>query len=163
MNRYLPFHATPAIVLAAALAFGACDVLAQDWPDREGKTAQQMLNDLVVLQERKHVRESFGELRGQCFTDEDFAAFKAAGTPRRIVERLRRAPDFAELADALRTLSSDEREAAYSAARRLARPTWRSMGFVDRQGRGQTEAGHAAELQIAAAIVDAFAAQVPPR
>src|SRR5258708_26937113 len=42
-------------------------------------------------------------------------------------------------------------------ARQTARPTWREMGFIDRQGRGQTEAGHEAELMIARAIADAFA------
>jgi hypothetical protein len=161
MGRYLAGGVVFVAVVGAALVLGACDVRAQDWPDRTGRTPSQMLNDLVVRQEHKHVRESYGEWREQCFTDEDFAAFRVAATPRRIVERLKQAPDFVELADALRALPPDQRAAAYQAARQLARPTWRQMGFIDRQGRGQTEAGHAAELQIAAAIVEAFAAEAP--
>jgi hypothetical protein len=67
------------------------------------------------------------------------------------------------VAAAIRTLSREQLADAMRTARRSARPTWREMGFIDRQGRGQTEAGHEAELMIAAAIIDAFAAEVGGR
>ncbi len=34
------------------------------------------------------------------------------------------------------------------------------MGYIDTGGGGQTGAGHSAELEIASALVDAFAAEV---
>src|SRR5262249_53268817 len=126
-----------------------------------GKTPEQVLVDLVVRHQRASVRESVGEQRGECFTDDDFATFTAAATPKRIAERPQKAPDFVEGANALRPLPADQPVGADRSARQVARPTWRQMGFVDRLGRGQTEAGHLAELQIAAAIVDAFAARAP--
>jgi hypothetical protein len=97
------------------------------------------------------------------FTDRDFALFKAARTPEQIAKRLKQAPDFAAVAGVLGTLPPERLAATMRMVRQTARPTWREMGFIDRQGRGQTEAGRQAELMIAAAIVDAFAVEVGAR
>ena len=119
-----------------------------------------MLQDVVRWQQQKHIRKSIGELANECFTDADFAAFRAGDIPRQIVTGLRKTEDFKVIAAELRKLSPDRLTEAVSQVRRIARPTWRQMGFIDREGRGQTEAGHQAELMIAAAIVDAFSAEV---
>jgi hypothetical protein len=148
------------MLLIASFLFAGCDVLANDWPNRLGRTPEQILLDLVQLQQRRNVRTSTGELAHECFTDRDFASFKAARTPEQIVKRLKAAPDFAAVAAALRTLTPVRLAETMRTVRQTARPTWREMGFIDRQGRGQTEAGHQAELMIAAAIVDAFAGEV---
>ena len=111
-----------------------------------------MLTDLILWQQRKYVRTSTGELAHECFTDVDFESFKAAGTPQKIVERLKTAKDFEVIAEALRTLPGVRFNEVINGAKQLARPPWRQMGFIDREGRGQTEAGHKAELMIAAAI-----------
>jgi hypothetical protein len=146
--------------LIALFLFAGCEALASDWPDRRGRTPEQILLDLVRFQQLRTVRASTGQLAHECFTDRDFASFRAAKTPEQIVKRLKQAPDFAVVATALRTLSPERLDETMRAARQTARPTWREMGFIDRQGRGQTEAGHQAELMIAAAIVDAFAGEV---
>jgi hypothetical protein len=151
------------ILLIAGLLPAACEAQSGDWPARAGRTPEQMLLDVVQFQQRRHVRASVGESADQCFTDRDLASFTARGTPERIVERLKRAPDFAEVAAALRTLPPARLADAMRAASQQARPTWREMGFIDPEGRGQTEAGHRGELLISAAIVDAFAVEVARR
>ena len=118
-----------------------------------------MLSDVIRWQQVLEVRQSVGELDFQCFTDSDLQVFIARDRPRRVVGALRTAPDFREIAQALRSLPSAERTSVFEAARTIARPTWASIGFVDPQGRGQTEAGHRADLMLAAAITDAFGAE----
>jgi hypothetical protein len=140
-----------------SLVSAGCTVLAIDWPDRQDRTPEQMLTDLIVWQQRKYVRTSTGELAHECFTDVDFESFNAAGYPSKIVSRLKKAKDFEVIAAALRTLPGDQLAEVTKAAKQIARPTWRQMGFIDPEGRGQTEAGHEAELMIATAIADAFA------
>lgn len=137
-----------------------CEVLATDWPDRTGRTPEQVLVDLVRFHQRRNVRASVGELADECFTDLDFAAFTAAAVPQQIVKRLQKARDFAEVTQMLRSLPANRRAVVMRTARQTARPTWQTMGFIDRQGRGQTFAGREAELAIARAIVDAFAARL---
>ena len=146
-----------------SLVLAGCTVLTADWPDRQNRTPEQMLTDLIRWQQRKYVRTSTGELAHECFTDVDFESFKAADYPRKIVSRLKMAKDFDVVAAALRTLPGDRLTEAINAAKQIARPTWRQMGFIDQQGRGQTEAGHEAELMIASAIAGAFAADLGVR
>jgi hypothetical protein len=148
------------LLVAAIVAVAACDVIAQDWPDRRNRSPEQMLVDLVQWHQRRAVRMSTGTLAHQCFTDDDYKRFVAGQIPLRIVTRLKGADDFAAIVAALRTFPREKLVTELRSARRHARPTWAQIGFIDPQGRGQTEAGHAAELQIAAAIVDAFAAEL---
>ena len=152
-----------AVFAIGVLLAGGCDALAADWPDRQGRTPDQMLTDLVQCQQRKYVRASTGELADECFTDRDFAVFKSSNTPRQLVARLKLAPDFKVVVSALRTFQPEKRAATLQITRQSARPTWQSMGYIDRQGRGQTAAGHQADLLIAEAIVDAFAGALAAR
>jgi hypothetical protein len=156
-------HRFRALVLIASFLYAGCELFASDWPQRRGRTTEQVLLDLIQFHQQRYVKRSTGVLAHECFTDRDFASFKAAEKPMRIVERLRQAPDFAVVARMLRALPVADREATMRRARQTARPTWQEMGFIDRQGRGQTEAGHEAELMIARAIVEAFAADFDNR
>lgn len=141
------------------LLSSACSSFAQDWPERTGRTPEQMLEDLIRLQQLKHVKQSTGEMAHEAFTDLDYEAFRAADVPQQIVSRLKGADDFAIVAAALRALPSERLAAGLLSARRIARPTWRQMGFIDAEGRGQTEAGHFADLSVADAIANAFSAE----
>lgn len=143
-----------------SLLFAGCQLLANDWPDRQNRTPEQMLTDLIQHQQRRNVKVSTGELAHECFTDIDLRTFRSADRPRQIVARLQKAEDFDIVAAELRTLPPERLVKEMLAAKRLARRTWREMGFIDREGRGQTEAGQRAELMIAEAIVDAFAVRV---
>jgi hypothetical protein len=145
-----------AAATAACLGLTSCALLASDWPDRKQRSPEQMLVDLVRHQQRKSVRASFGELAHECFTWVDYESFKHEDVPARIVARLKNAPDFREIVAALRSLSPERRAGAFVAARGIARPTWRMMGYIDPSGKGNTEAGFQAEEKIAAAVVAAF-------
>lgn len=153
-------HAMVVLGILISLACAGCDALAATWPDRQNRTPPEMLTDVVRWQQRLHVRESTGELASECFTDVDFAAFRRANVPGQVVTQIKAAADFGVITAALRALPRGEQMTALRAARQVARPTWREMGYIDRQGRGQTEAGHAADLQIARAITDAFAGEL---
>jgi hypothetical protein len=132
-----------------------CDALAGDWPSRENRTPLGMVSDLVRWQQEKNVKESTGE--SDCFTDRDLADFRAARIQKEVVIRLRQDADFEVIVAALRTLPPETLVQGLRDARQVARPTWRQMGFIDRDGRGQTEAGHSADVLVAEAIVDALA------
>jgi hypothetical protein len=143
-------------VLCVAVVGTACSVLAGGWPDRDGKTARQMLVDVVRWQQLTNVRESTGTLAHECFTSDDLVQFRRRGVPGAVAVRLKAAGEFPDVVRALAALSREERDSAYAGARGTARPTWRQMGFIDSAGRGQTEAGQAAEFMIAEAIVAVF-------
>jgi hypothetical protein len=145
------------LMVCVAVVTAGCSMVAGGWPDREGKTPEQMLMDVVRWQQLANVRESTGTLAHECFTDDDLVQFRRRGVPGAVAARLRAAGDFREVVKALAALPPVERDSAYAGARMPARPTWRQMGFVDRAGRGQTEAGQAAERMIADAIVMVFA------
>lgn len=156
-------HRFRIVVAFASLVVAGCNVLASQWPERAGRTPEEVLLDLIQFHQQRSVKKSTGTLAHECFTDRDLASFRAAEIPQQIVERLRNAPDFAAVARMLKALPVEQRAATMRKARLTARPTWREMGFIDRAGRGQTEAGHEAELMIARAIVDAFAADMGDR
>ncbi|NOT26383.1 MAG: hypothetical protein HOP16_09820 [Acidobacteria bacterium] len=150
-------HAMCVLVALISLACAGCDAFADTWPDRQHRTPPQMLADVVRWQQRVHVKQSTGQLAHECFTNVDLKAFEAADVPGEAATRIEKAADFRAVVSALRPLPRADLVAALHAARQIARPTWREMGYIDRQGRGQTEAGHTADLLIGAAIVGAFA------
>jgi hypothetical protein len=147
------------LILTLMLCF-SCSVESDDWPDRRNRTPQQMLEDLIRWQQSKNVRTSTGTLDFQCFTDRDLRVFQAEGRPAKIVARIESMKEFAFVVDELRTLSQATLMAELRSARLIARPTWETMGFIDKEGRGQTDAGHEADLEIAVAITMAFAARL---
>jgi hypothetical protein len=144
------------ILVLSTLSVTSCRGQAPHWPARMNRSPEEMLVDVIRWQQHMEVKESIGELDFQCFTDSDLKAFMARDRPRIVADLLRSAPDFSEIVQALRSLPSAERVSAFETARVIARPTWETMGFVDPQGRGQTEAGHRADLMLAAAITNAF-------
>jgi hypothetical protein len=107
---------------------------------------------IVQEQQRRNVRESYGELRHQSFTADDLKAFEAGKTDQRIAQRLRSDPGFLNVVLAIRRLPANARATLLAEADVPLRPTWATLGGVSREG--QTDAGHEAERRIAAAIVD---------
>jgi hypothetical protein len=106
---------------------------------------------LIKDAQRKNVRESYGELAGQCFTDADLEQFVDAQRPSQIAEEYRADKSFLAIVIALQKLTPEERQAILTAAKKPLRPTWGELGRVSREG--QTEAGRKAEILIAEAIV----------
>lgn len=112
------------------------------------------LIDLIERVQRAHVRESTGVLMHQCFTEIDLARFKDSSTHLRAAKAVALTRAFRSVVVTLESMPEIERAGLLERARRVARPTWEEMGYIDTRGRGQTVAGHRAELMIAEAVVD---------
>lgn len=109
------------------------------------------LPEIVKEQQRKHVKESYGELAYQCFTDADLQRFKDTKSAERIAEGLKTQKDFLQIVLALKRLPTPECQAILDRSQKPLRPTFSELGKISREG--QTEAGQNAELLIAEAVV----------
>ncbi len=111
------------------------------------------LIELIKREQAKNVKKSVGTDAYQCFTDNDLARFKDSGRSRKIVEGLKSDPQFKAVVDSLQKMSESERRSALAKARGTAQPTWAAMGYIDKDGKGQSEAGRLAQLEISERIV----------
>jgi len=118
-----------------------------------------MVTDVIRWQQRTHVKVSTGTLAHEAFTDDDLHTFKARKVPGRVVAAIAGTDDFEAVRQTFEAAPPAERERILRVARTVGRPTWREMGFIDREGRGQTEAGREAERLLAEAIVAALVAE----
>lgn len=133
-------------VAASALTFSAC----AESPLQPGNVAD--VSNCIKEAQKKFVRVSMGIYAYECFTDDDFREFKVDKVPQKVAEALRANRRFMEGVIALRAKPEAEREALIKACRRPLRPTWAELGRISPEG--QTEAGNAAELDIAKAVAD---------
>lgn len=117
----------------------------------EAESARATLAAVVQREQRANVRESHGELAGECFTWVDLEEFARARTAELIVRRIRRDTPFLQVVAALKRLSPQERVAVLGACRKPLRPTWRQLGRISPAG--TTDAGQRAEQIIADNIV----------
>jgi len=120
-------------------------------PRREPKNKPEKLISIIQEQQRKNVKESWGELAHQCFTDDDLARFVQNRRIEQITESLKRNPEFLDVVLAIRQMEPSERKKLLISADKPLRPTWAELGRISREG--QTEAGQKAEKMIATAIV----------
>jgi hypothetical protein len=118
--------------------------------------AERKLIDLITREQRNNVKKSTGTNDYQCFTDINLASFKSSNRPQKIVETLKSDSAFKTLVEEFRGMSESARKEAFSHARKICQPTWGEMGYIDKEGNGQTDAGQQAQLLISAAIVDAI-------
>ena len=142
MNKLL----SAIITLTVVLIIASC----QEKPLKVGD-----INDIVELIERlqkKYVRESYGELAHQCFTDIDYQAFTMDKRPQKIAQKLKGNREFMEAVLALKAMPEEERNQFVKRCRRPLRPTWAQLGRISKEG--QTVAGQRAEIDIADAVAD---------
>jgi hypothetical protein len=118
----------------------------------EGAVRGSTLREIVENEIRDHVRQSWGELRGQNFSDEDYDRFKRDDIPGQIVAQLRTNKVFHAALTKVRAMTPEERTSYLKRCRAPLRKTWAELGEISRAG--TTEAGQKAELDIANAIVD---------
>ncbi len=121
-------------------------------PERETAEAAGRLVDIITEQQHRDVKQSYGELASQCFTDKDLEAFMRHGTAAKAAEVLKRDNRFIETVLAIKRLSPADRQDLLNTCSQLARPTWAELGRISSEG--QTDAGHKAELMIATSIVN---------
>ncbi len=110
------------------------------------------LGELIREAQYDHVRESYGEMAHQCFTDRDYERFQDRRVPEKIVTKLEGDRKFMEGILALQELSADDQKKLLKELRKPLRKTWAQRGEISREG--QTNAGQQAEWDIANAIVD---------
>lgn len=114
-----------------------------------GDDTKALLDELGVIQQ-KYVRESWGEYRGQNFTDEDYKAFVDGKNVDSAVADFAVSERFKKLLPKIRSLARDDWREVLSRIQKQYHPTWSDLGKIDRSG--QTEAGQRAEKDIAIAV-----------
>lgn len=110
------------------------------------------LRVLIVQVQHMYVRESYGDLAGQNFSDDDLKRSRFNRIPSRIADSLRSDPSFLGLILGLKGRDAATQQRVLREGETTARPTWRALGRISKDG--QTAAGNAAELEIAKAIAD---------
>ena len=106
----------------------------------------------VKEQQAQYVFDSYGELRGQNFSEEALAEFMQRDVPAQIVAQLENDNNFIAVIEAMKDLHPSERQDLLTRCASTYEQTWAQLGEISR--RGQTEAGQTAERLIAEAIAD---------
>lgn len=114
-------------------------------------TKADLLIQIITEQQQENVRESYGELAGQNFSDVDLKEFIRNRAAQNIAEQLKSDNRFLDVVLAIKRLSPSERQQLLQRGLNTHKPTWAQLGKVD--PKGQTEAGQKAEKMIAEAIV----------
>jgi len=110
------------------------------------------LLEIIKQQQRLHVKESYGELANQCFTENDLRKFVSDRQATQIADELKRSNELLDIVQAVKAMAPTDRQNLLEAGLHTYKPTWEQLGKVDRQG--QTVAGQNAEKMIAEAIVN---------
>jgi hypothetical protein len=110
------------------------------------------LIEIILREQRNNVRESYGKLKGQNFSDLDLGEFIKAKTVELITERLKTEGEFLDLVLAIKRMEATERQKLSFRAANTFKRTWDQRGRVDKEG--QTDAGQKAERMIAEGIVE---------
>lgn len=145
-------NAILSLIFLATVSLDAVSCQTPACPETIGELKKEFTAVIARFQ-KKHVRESYGEWAGQCFTWVDLESFKAQGIPAQVKSKLKQDVAFSQLAKCLSELSADAWADIREAGLNHFKPTWAEQGEVSRSG--QTDAGQRAEKMIAAAVVEA--------
>jgi hypothetical protein len=135
------------VLLASAMLVGCARATSPVGEVRGGT-----LREIIENQIRDNVRESYGELNGQNFSDADLDQFRRDKVPEQIVTLLQTNDRFVAAVDHVRAMSPGDRGVYLERCRLPLRKTWRELGEIS--PKGTTEAGEQAEVAISNAIVD---------
>ena len=116
-------------------ASGELQTESKTLPSREPKVKPEELISVIQDQQRKNVKEIWGELAHQCFTDDDLARFVQNKRTEQITESLKRAPEFLDVVLAIRQMELSERKKLLVSADKPLRPTWAELGRISLKGR----------------------------
>lgn len=114
------------------------------------KVKPDKLIKIIQEQQRKYVKESYGEGVGENFSDQDLKDFIAADIPGKMAGELRKNKDFLDVVLAIKHMPMKEQPKLAKRAVNTFRPTWGEFGSIDR--RAQTAAGQQADKRIAIAV-----------
>jgi hypothetical protein len=118
----------------------------------ESKSDPNHLIDIIKAQQRKYVRESSGPFAYQSFTEDDLKAFRASNIRNTIVSDLKHDNEFIAVVLKIKEMDPTERQALLTKSSQTFHPTWAELHKISPDG--QTEAGQAAEREIATIIVN---------
>lgn len=121
-------------------------------PIRSARVKPELLAEIIMEQQRKNIKESYGEQAYQCFTDEDLRQFVQNETPQKVTDALKWDNRFIDLVLAIKDMNPSDRQKFLNSCLRPLRQTWAQLGRISPEG--QTEAGQRAEMMIATSIVD---------
>jgi hypothetical protein len=142
------FTTTLITILIAATLLVGCANSAPASGEVRGDTLREIIENQIL----ENVRESYGELSGQNFSDVDFDRFTRDKVPEQIVTILQTNSRFLAALDKVRAMSAGDRVSYLKRCRLPLRKTWAEQGEIS--PKGTTDAGRRGELAIANAIVD---------
>jgi hypothetical protein len=134
--------------LEGEFCFGGCSSV----PPESSTVKPEELLEIIKSQQQSEVKESFSELRGQNFSDEDLKEFKEKNVPKLATERLKHDSHFIDVVLAIKRMELISRQKLFITSLQTYKKTWGELKRISREG--QTEAGQEAERLIAKAIVD---------
>ncbi|HEV7404025.1 MAG TPA: hypothetical protein VGO11_13890 [Chthoniobacteraceae bacterium] len=151
MNIRHLLHATVTALLAALVFVPPLAAAADaDAPLKTGSAAD--IVTAIQAAQKRLVRESYGQLAHECFTEVDLEQFRRDKVAWHAAEALQNHRKFMEGVLALRAQPERAQTAFVSGCRKPLRLTWAELGHIGRDG--QTDAGNAAERDIANAAAD---------
>ena len=118
----------------------------------KGKISANDLISVIKYYQDKHVRKSYGEYDGECFTDVNYKTFREDKITEQITNELRKSNLLKELVKEIGKLNEAEREKLLNRGLSTYQPTWSELGRISVEG--QTIAGQRAQKDIAQTIVD---------
>jgi len=124
---------------------------------RSSASPQQLL-EYIRQKQNRYVRESYGEMAHECFTDDDLEAFNRRGLLDEILQDVGNDTVFDDIVIAIRNMAPSDQSALLRSAACTHKPTWAELGRIDREG--QTEAGQAVEKMIAEGICGLVRARI---
>lgn len=124
---------------------------------RSSASPQQLL-EYIRQKQNRYVRESYGEMAHECFTDDDLEAFNRRGLLDKILQDVGNDTMFDDIVIAIRNMAPSDQSVLLHSAACTYKPTWAELGRIDRKG--QTEAGQLAEKMIAEGICGLVKARI---
>lgn len=105
------------------------------------------LLDQIVTIEKKYVQDSWGTNRGECFTDEDYAAFTRERKAKAAVDDFAQSEAYSKLKSKLSDADTEVWNRILGQVRTQYQRTWAEVGEITRKA--QTTAGQQAQKDIA--------------
>lgn len=125
----------------------------------------ELLNLIRRLQ-KKYIRDSWGELDYECFTEVDLEKFNNEGILYKIITSLEKDKVFKALTERIERMPIDQRADLLNRAENTYKSTWSQLNLNPNTSSreqlltGQTEAGSKAEKSIAETVVSSANRQI---
>lgn len=117
----------------------------------KNKADPELLIEIIKEKQRKYIKLSFGERKGQNFSDEDLKNFRASNRPATIAGDLKHDNRFLAVVLKIKEMDPTDRQALLIRCAQTYHPTWSELGKISPEG--QSEAGQIAEREVAIATV----------